>query len=324
MRADDLGGPGEWPRIAVVWCSLYGAAHVWWLLDPGSRFAPPEESFSPGRQVAVALAFTAAAVCWVIAAGIADRWGAPARWALVAVAWVAGAGLIVYSYMLVISLATMLFGQVDHWGALLTRAAGAAAGVLTLAGAVGEQRRVRRACVHCGRVHGRSPERRTDPAPRWAYLAAYVAIGGCAVRVTALVVDSVAAGRPLPFTSGSPFEIFIALLIVAGTLLPLALVHRFGRIWPRWVGPLAGRPVPRWLVLGPALFVGAGLAGYFGVAGMTAWLLGRGGLAEAPVWKVSMEMFGYTFWGLGLLVAAMSYYGLTRPDCPTRRAAAAR
>jgi hypothetical protein len=29
-----------------------------------------------------------------------------------------------------------------------------------------------------------------------------------------------------------------------------------------------------------------------------------------------MEMFGYTLWGLGLLVAATSYYGLTRPDCP--------
>ncbi|MFC7641268.1 hypothetical protein ACFQX6_09965 [Streptosporangium lutulentum] len=31
---------------------------------------------------------------------------------------------------------------------------------------------------------------------------------------------------------------------------------------------------------------------------------------------MSMEMFGYTSWGLGLLAAAMSYSGLTRPDCP--------
>ncbi|GAA3797019.1 hypothetical protein GCM10022226_15510 [Sphaerisporangium flaviroseum] len=267
--------------------------------------------------MAVTLAFMATAVCSVIAAGIGHHWAAPVRWGLVALAWVAGAGLIVYSYMLAISLAAMLFGQVDHWGSLLTRAAGATAGVLTLACAVAEQRRVRRACLHCARVHGRSPERRTDPTPRWAYLAAYVAIAGCGARVTALVLDSITAHKPLPFAPGSPFGIFVALLILAGTLLPLALVHRFGRIWPRWVVPLAGRHVPRWLVLGPAFFVGAGLAGYFGVAGMTAWLLGKGNLAQAPVWKVSMEMFGYTLWGLGLLAAAMAYYGVTRPECPS-------
>ncbi|WP_436762309.1 hypothetical protein [Streptosporangium sp. V21-05] len=285
-------------------------------MDPGSPSAPPEEAFSPGRWVAVTLAFTATAVCSVIAAGIGHRWAAPVRWTLVVLAWVAGTGLIVYSYMLAISLATMLFGQADHWGSLATRAAGATAGALTLACAVAEQRRVRRACVRCARVHGRSPERRTDPTPRWAYLAAYVAIAGCAARVTALVLDSVAA-RKAPFALGSPFGIFVALLILAGTLLPLALVHRFGRIWPRWVVPLAGRDVPRWLVLGPALFVGASLVGYFGVAGMAAWLLGKGGLAQAPAWKVSMEMFGYTSWGLGLLAAAVFYHGSTRPYCPS-------
>jgi hypothetical protein len=316
MRAGALSGPRGWPWVAAVWSSAYGVAHVWWLMDPGSPLAPPEEPFSPGRWVAVTLAFVATAVCSVIAAGIGRHWAAPARWTLVALAWVAGAGLIVYSYMLAISLASMLFGQVDHWGSLFIRAAGAAAGALTLAWAVAEQRRVRRACAHCARVHGRSPERRTDPTPRWAYLAAYVAIAGCAARVAALVLDSIAAHKP-PFALGSPFAIFVALLILAGTLLPLALVHRFGRIWPGWLLPLAGRGVPRWLVLGPALFVGAGLTGYFGVAGMTAWFLGKGNLAQAPVWKVSMEMFGYTLWGVGLLVAAMSYYSLTRPPCPS-------
>ncbi len=324
MRAEVSGERRRWPCVAAVWSSVYGAAHVWWLADPGSPLAPPEEAFSPGRWVAVTLAFMATAVCSAIAAGIGHHWAAPVRWMLVALAWVIGAGLIVYSYMLAISLAAMLFGQVDDWGSLLTRAAGATAGALTLACAVAEQRRVRRACSHCARVHGRSPERRTDPTPRWAYLAAYVAIAGCAARVLVLVVDSITTHKPLPFALGAPFGIFVALLILAGTLLPLALVHRFGRIWPRWVVPLAGRDVPRWLVLGPALFVGASLAGYFGVAGMTAWLLGKGNLAQAPVWKVSMEMFGYTLWGSGLLAAAVSHYGLTRPDCPSHGCAVPR
>lgn len=309
----------RWPYAAAVWSSAYGVAHLWWLTGPGAASAPPEEEFSPGRWAAVTLAFMATAVCSAIAAGVRHHWPAPARWVLAALAWVVGAGLIAYSYMLGISLAALLFGEVDHWGSLLTRAAGAAAGVLTVACAVAEQRRVRQACPDCARVHGRSPERRTDPSPRWAYLAAYVAIAGCTARVTALVLDFVTAHLPLSLALGSPFGTFVVLLVLAGTLLPLALVHRFGRIWPRWVVPLAGRDVPRWLVLGPALLVGAGLVGYFGVAGMTAWLLGRGNLDQTPVWKVSMEMFGYTTWGLGLLAAATSYFSLTRPDCPGER-----
>jgi hypothetical protein len=75
----------------------FGAAHVWWLSDPGSPSAPPEEPFSPGRWSAVALAFLAAAVCSLIALGTGRRWTAPVRWTLVVAGWVAGAGLILYS-----------------------------------------------------------------------------------------------------------------------------------------------------------------------------------------------------------------------------------
>ncbi len=32
-----------------------------------------------------------------------------------------------------------------------------------------------------------------------------------------------------------------------------------------------------------------------------------------------MEMFGSTVWGLGLLAAALSYYALTRRNCPAPR-----
>jgi hypothetical protein len=41
--------------------------------------------------------------------------------------------------------------------------------------------------------------------------------------------------------------------------------------------------VPRWLVLGPAFFVGASLTGYFGLAGMTACILGKGNLTADTV-----------------------------------------
>ncbi|MCO1597057.1 hypothetical protein M8C17_18030 [Micromonospora sp. RHAY321] len=103
------------------------------------------------------------------------------------------------------------------------------------------------------------------------------------------------------------------MMLLAGTLLPLALVHRWGRIWPGWVLPLAGRRVPRWLVAGPGFFVGAGLTTYFGIGGMTAWATGNN--VSGATWFLAVVLPAYTLWGLGLLVAATSYLSLTRPEC---------
>jgi hypothetical protein len=105
----------------------------------------------------------------------------------------------------------------------------------------------------------------------------------------------------------------MVLMSLAGTLLPLALVHSWGRLWPAWVVPLRGRAVPRWLVLGPGLFVGASLTAYFGVAGMIAWISGD---IDGPFLPLLLVMGGYTLWGIGLLVASVSYVALTRPPCP--------
>jgi hypothetical protein len=101
-------------------------------------------------------------------------------------------------------------------------------------------------------------------------------------------------------------------MILAGTLLPLALACRWGRIWPAWVVPWAGRHVPRWVVLGPGVFMGAGLSLYFGVGGMSA--VAPTGNTHAR-WDTFMEIGGYTAWGAGLLVASASYHGLTKPEC---------
>jgi hypothetical protein len=59
---------------------------------------------------------------------------------------------------------------------------------------------------------------------------------------------------------------FEAGFVLAGTVLPLALVYRWGQVFPGWVPLLAGRGVPRWLVLGPALGLGVGMTAYFGIS----------------------------------------------------------
>jgi hypothetical protein len=71
--------------------------------------------------------------------------------------------------------------------------------------------------------------------------------------------------------------------------------------------------VPRWLVLGVGLFMGAGLTAYFGIVGVSAWIRGEFG---GPFLPLLLEIGGYTLWGVGLLVASASYFRLTRRPCP--------
>jgi hypothetical protein len=139
-------------------------------------------------------------------------------------------------------------GQGVHPVAFVSRAACLAGGALVGATALSYQRHWRGACLACGRT-GKAA--RPARPPRWAWLAAWVAVAGCLVRVLARSRwDSAATycGR-----AGGSLLLFEAGFLLAGTVLPLALVYRWGRVFPGWVPLLAGRGVPRWLVLGPAL-----------------------------------------------------------------------
>ncbi|MDH2426404.1 hypothetical protein [Sphaerisporangium sp. TRM90804] len=258
----------------------------------------------------------------LIRSGAERDWSTGVRWTLAALGWVSGASMVLYSFMFPLRLLMILGGlfgmdvSAADWVTLTAQGAGAIGGAATIAIAVTEQRRARGACQSCGRVHGRSPDLRDGPSPSWAYLAGYLAVAACVARFIAEIVHGFVSSKApeIPWT----FMItFLVMMLLAGTLLPLALVHRWGRIWPRWVLPLAGRKVPRWLVAGPGFFVGAGLTTYFGIGGMTAWATGDN--VDGATWFLAVVLPAYTLWGLGLLVAATSYFTLTRPECALSR-----
>jgi hypothetical protein len=308
--------------VAPVWQAAYVVVHLWWAIGGPPRFLNGQESYFPGGWVPVALGVLAAAGC-LAAAATAGREGHRAgRYVLAGVTAVAGVALCVYSFLFPVIVVTLLFegARAGIAASLLATGGGAVAGVLCLRIAMGERRLAVRPCESCGRVHGRSPESRAERAPGWAFAGAYLAVAGFAARISVWLADTIAGRWPSAATrengvSPSAMVIFIALMSLAGTLLPLALAHRWGRLWPAWVVPLRGRAVPRWLVLGPGLFVGASLTAYFGIAGMTAWIRGDFG---GPFVPLLLEMGGYTLWGTGLLVACASYVALTRPPCPQR------
>lgn len=111
---------------------------------------------------------------------------------------------------------------------------------------------------------------------------------------------------------------FEAGFVLAGTVLLLSLVHRWGRNVPHPVPLLGGRPVPRWLPLGPAAALSVGLLVYFGVGiaqllGETLHPASRDDTLPLPFLWIAMP--AYWLWGLGTGAAALGYARATRPPC---------
>jgi hypothetical protein len=189
-------------------------------------------------------------------------------------------GLLAYSMLAWIDLVMVLmvpFGlpmSAGEVGAAAVRAAGATGGGLALAVAWS----ARPAC-------------RIDVATAraWGRVGAALAVGGLAARLGPELPRW--AERGIVGPGGAGFVVFVVLLLLAGTALPLALVVPWGR------------RLPRPLLLGPALVVGTGLVAYFGVGGFGALAAGR-----VPADRDALLMIGgYTAWGIGLLGAAAGH-----------------
>lgn len=318
---DAVSGPvSRFELFAVAWQTGYALVHLWWAIGGAPRFLMGRESYFPGGWVPVVIAAVALLGSAAVVAGARRGLSDTGHHVLAGLNATAGVALCVYSFLFPVIVVSLLFegGATDKLVSLLATGSGAAGGVLCLVIAAQQRRRARHPCESCGRVHGRSPERRDERSPGWAYAGAYLAVVGFLARMGVWLDDTVAGRWPSAASranglSWTAMVVFLALMILAGTMLPLALAHRWGRIWPRWLGPLRGRAVPRLLVLGAGLFIGASLTAYFGIAGMTAWIRGD---IDGPFLPLLLEMGGYTLWGVGLLVASASYFRLTRPPCP--------
>lgn len=238
------------------------------------------------------------------------------RWAAIGIGWTTAAGLTVASAGLVLDVLRVLPGGPTGAGqppfsaiAFLARTGCLTAAILIARTSLRGQRRMRGACPRCGRP---GTDRCRATAPRWARAAGYLAVAACLTRIAAEAVTWKIPATPANVTSVVVFAIGMAL---AGTLLPLALVHRWGRVWPRWVRPVAGRRVPRWLVLGPAFFVSGGLTSLFGPELITMMLRPPSSFGQFGVVFLWLAISSYTVWGLALGIAAASYFRRTRTPC---------
>jgi hypothetical protein len=307
--------PPGWRQFAipaaVTWAVGYGSLRAFWAVT-GAPSPPPVDTDLVGFTGwwAVALCATAALVVLALA------WSAWSR-SLAVAAWGVTLALAAASAVLLLDVVGLLLpgiGVSVSPAAFASRALCLAGAFLVGTSALTYQRHWHGACLTCGST----PEtiRLTRP-PRWAWVGAWAAVAGWLVRILAQ------AGVGFGDLAGAvgTLLLFEAGFMLAGTVLPLALVHRWGRVFPRWVPLLADHRVPRWLVLGPGLGLGVGISAYFGftlVMVVVDTLTGTAPFDDGslPLWFYWVAVPGYLVWGLGLLAAALAYRQLTRPGCP--------
>lgn len=303
------------PQAGVLWALAYGAVRVWWAIGGSPSFGRLRFDliFFSGWG-AVGLCAAAAVVALALRT-------APWRWPLLMAGWGVCAAHLAACPLLLDVVGGLLpsMGVQFQPVAFGSRAACFVEGVLVGAVAEAYRRRWRSECLFCGRMGERT---RLAQMPRWAWWAAYAAVAGCLVRLGAQA--AVGFGPLLRHAGGTRLVVeglvFEAAFLSVGTVLPLALVQRWGRVVPRWIPLLAGQRVPRWLPLGPGFAIGGLMTVYFGITFLKltadtlsgAW---RGSFGFLPLAFFWVAVPGYLVWGVGLLAAAIAYGRVTRPVC---------
>ncbi|HEU4630638.1 MAG TPA: hypothetical protein VFS08_12885 [Gemmatimonadaceae bacterium] len=197
-------------------------------------------------------------------------------------------------------------------------------GLLWAAAAVAYQRRTRGACTSCGR---------TDRPAAWTTPRAAARWGRWAVAIAAAVPPTYAVTR-LAWAFGIPLgghaaELRVAQAVeggrvlvaplalgctaIAGSLLTLGLVQRWGELFPSWLPLMGGRRVPPALVVAPAAVVSA-LVLAAGLAIVRLWAAGRF-VIEPESWLGSLPMLLWPLWGAALAAATLAYHYRRRGAC---------
>jgi hypothetical protein len=330
-------------KLAAGWAALYGTvALIWTVTGRGFPYGPGQRNMqtSPLRALdpsvgaplfAGVLLLTAVVLLFMSGRPAASR---PLRTTLLAYVGLVAAALLVvlpdtrlltvagYLPMLIVGFPfgwpPVDYSTVFTW-TLANQAFAVAGGLLLVRAALRWHFAVTGACEDCGRDRRTAGWTSRESAARW---------GRWAVGVAAVIPVSYAVVR-LAWVAGIPLGISreflremqetglvwagfgLASFAVAGSILTLGLVQRWGETFPRWmVGP-AGRRVPIKLATVPAtlvtIFVMSASVAFYAEPGFLAEVA-EDGLVVAP-------MLAWPFWSLALGAATLAYYLRRRPAC---------
>ncbi len=329
----------NWPGYAAAaWSLTYAMLGLnWWAGGDGFPFAPVGEDRRSGSILEGAPVGVVAPIMTVwgllgVLVAVAMIRSRRRHTALLAFGWVTAVvlALVLPDYfliaLLVLAPALLVFaftgvpgpqdgvGDILYWhrvNLVILFVGGVLWAVTTLI----YRRRVRGACVRCGRRPGA-----VDASPggllrwgRWAVLAAAVAPMPYEITRIAWYL-----GYPMGISSdflrmmrdtdgmlasGLGFAAASAL----GGVLTHGLVASWGERYPRWIWWKAGRPVPISLAVVPGALVAVLL--------IPAGLMALRMPVEDGMWGTTAPSVLWTAWGVALGVAVGAYYLRRRPSC---------
>ena len=345
-------GP-EWVAdSAALWSATYGLLGLYWALggpgfpfgvghDPGAHLSVLADARPERTAPAIAALGLLGAV---VAIAMARGRGRGVRRALVIVlAWSVATGLAVvlpdFRVLVLVAYAPILllgapfgwppdvrFRDAIPWP-LINQGVCIGGGLLWAAAAVAYRRLSGGACGHCGRTDAVAEWTTPSAARRWGRAAVAVAV--LVPVLYALTRWAWALGVPFGITArfyreGQTVGLWwsgaaLATLALAGAVLTLGLVRRWGEVLPGWLPVIGGRAVPRALVIVPAaliaiivtaagvMFVRMTVAGTFVLGGHAITLRENwGALAPELLWPG---------WGVALGAATLAYHYRTRGRC---------
>lgn len=298
------------PRLALSWAATYGVVRVWLATGHEPEWKLPSDLLIPAWASAAACLISAAAVVSV------ETW--PRSRPAIAASWALAAGWVaVCAFALLDFVGGILpgLGIPFDLAGMLSRVGGLTAAALLGATALARQRQLDPTCLHCsgrrqpatsGSTGSHEPRGVGDPArTRWATASAWLAVVGCLTRLGAQEAVGLDA---VPYDAGLSMVLFEGGFLLAGVALPLLLINRLGKVFPRW------------MLLLPGAGLGAGITAYFGVgliqmivaAFKDEAIYGETALPDSFFW---VAVPAYLCWGVGLAVATYGYYLRTRKPC---------
>lgn len=187
-------------------------------------------------------------------------------------------------------------------------------GWLWLASTVRHLRRLREQCAACGRP-ARGLAGNVATWGRWATIgAALCPLPYALLRSTWLTPWPVS--MDVAVLEADPglrvFGLSLGFAALAGSVLTLGLISRWGEVFPRWVPVLRGRVVPA----GPPAAVALVVAGAIALAGRSVLqtvVAGEGGFDALEA--EALLVFPFPIWGPLLGAAAVAYYLRRRGQC---------
>lgn len=234
--------------------------------------------------------------------------------ALTLLVWAAGG--VLFDIVMTISWLVVPDFFMPDWPSGAARGLSLVTALLSFRATVRYRRCVRGECVRCGQSPSTPPIRQR----LWlGYAAFLLGLPYPILKTHWALGGTIGLDYPNPARDGFTSGWLVVPAALVGLVLSLALVHRWGRIWPRWVPGLAGKPTPRGLLLFGGWF-GTGLLLTMGFPGIAEILQSLEGRPTPPVegmheWPSTLFYASWFLWGLVFAPATRLYQLRTQRQC---------